>query len=124
MSDSILTTIKKGVGVADDDQSFDSELVLHINGCFPTLRQLKVGPQEGFMIFSADETWEDYLGPQKQMLQNSVTMYITLKTKLNFDPPEVGFVITSMERQLETLEGRFLFDTDKPPVTVEEVTEV
>lgn len=121
MSDSILTTIKRGVGVAPDDISFDSELMLHINGCFPTLRQLNVGPLEGFMIVSNDETWADYLGPQKPLLQNSVTMYITLKTKLNFDPPDVGFVITSMERQLETLEERFLFDTDKPPVKLEEV---
>lgn len=122
MSNSILTTIKKAVGVAADDPSFDSELVLHINGCFPILRQLNVGPQEGFMIFSDEETWEDYLGVQKLLLQNSATMYIALKTKLNFDAPDVGFVITSMERQLEALESRFLFDTDKPPVTAEEVT--
>jgi len=124
VSDSILTTIKQGVGVAPDDTSFDTELMLHINGCFPTLRQLKVGPPEGFIILSAEETWMDYLGAQDLLLRNSVTLYITMKTKLNFDPPDVGFVITSMERQLETLEGRFLFDTDKPPVTVEEVTEV
>lgn len=123
MSNSILETIKAGLGVAADDPSYDVELKIHINACFQPLRQVGVGPQTGFIIQTDAETWEDYLGPQKNLL-TSVQTYIILRTKLNFDPPEVGFVITSMERQLEMIEGRMLFDTDKPPVSTEEVTTV
>jgi hypothetical protein len=121
MSESILTTVKRGLGIVEEDTSFDQELLIHINGCFQPLRQLGVGPVTGFYVESDIETWEDYLTSQ-EILLSDVKRYIVMKTKLNFDPPEMGFVITSMERQLETMEGRFLIDTDKPPVSTEEVT--
>lgn len=124
MTDSILTTVKAGLGIAEDDTSFDTELKIHINACFQPLRQLGVGPSDGFLVLTAEESWTDYLGAPMMKMLTAVQTYVILKTKLNFDPPDMGFVVTSMERQLETLEGRMLIDTDKPPVKVEEVTEV
>ena len=121
MTSSIFNTVKIGLGVADDDPSFDSEIKIHINSAFQTLRQLGVGPQTGFVILTDAESWDDYLGAQKDLL-SAVQTYIILKVKLVFDPPDVGFVITSMERQIEQMEWRMLVDTDKPPVTSKEIT--
>lgn len=118
---SILNTVKAGLGIGEDDPSFDVELKIHINSTFQTLRQLGVGPATGFLVLTDAESWEDYLGVQKDLL-TSVQTYIILKVKLVFDPPDVGFVITSMERLIEQMEWRMLVDTDKPPVTTEEVT--
>lgn len=123
MTESILGTVKIGLGILEDDTSFDQEILIHLNGAFQPLRQVGVGPVTGFYVATKDDTWDDYLGLQKNILSD-VKRYIVMKTKLNFDPPEQGFVVTSMERQLEAMEGRFLFDCDKPPVKVEEVTTV
>lgn len=121
MSDSILNTVKTGLGVASDDESFDAELKIHINSSFQALRQLGVGPTTGFIVLTDAESWADYLGPQKDLL-TAVQTYIIFKTKLGFDPPDVGFVITSLERLIKEAEWRMLVDTDKPPVTEEEVS--
>lgn len=121
MTESILNSVKAGLGVVEDDASFDVELKIFINGCFQPLRQLGVGPSTGFMIATEAETWTDYLGTQKDLL-SSVQTYVILKTKLAFDPPELGFVLTAMKDQIEQMEWRMLVDSDKPPVPVEEVT--
>lgn len=121
MSSSILNAVKAGLGVAEDDPSFDVEIKIHINSTFQALRQLGVGPSTGFVVLTDAESWDDYLGLQKDLL-TAVQSYIILKVKLIFDPPDVGFVITSMERLIEQMEWRMLVDTDKPPVTTEEVT--
>ena len=121
MTSSILNTVKAGLGVVEDDTSFDVELKVHINSTFQALRQLGVGPTTGFMVLTDAESWDDYLGVQKELL-SAVQTYIILKVKLVFDPPDVGFVITHMERLIEQMEWRMLVDTDKPPVTTEEVS--
>ena len=48
--ESILTSIKKLLGIAEDDTSFDPDIIMHINSVFMVLRQLGVGPPEGFAI--------------------------------------------------------------------------
>lgn len=43
MDDSILTTIKKLLGIADMDESFDTDIIVHINTFLRRLNQLGVG---------------------------------------------------------------------------------
>ena len=87
---SILETIRGMLGgIMTDDPSenpFDSELVVYINGAIMVLRQAGVGPQEGFLISGADETWSDYVGEDFTKLQ-LVINFIYLSVKMIFDPP-------------------------------------
>ena len=42
--DSILTSIKKLLGITEEYDHFDQDLILHINSVFGILTQLGVGP--------------------------------------------------------------------------------
>ena len=50
MEKSILTSIKKSLGIEAEYTHFDEELIMHINSVFMILTQLGVGPEEGFEI--------------------------------------------------------------------------
>lgn len=105
MAQSILNSIKKVIGIHPDDDSFDEDIVMHVNSVFSTLAQLGVGPAEGFMIEDDSATWDTFLGADPRLL-NSVKTYIYLKVRLVFDPPNTSFVIESMNKQIQELEWR------------------
>ena len=57
--DSILTSIKKLLGIAEEYEHFDPDIVMYINSAFSVLTQLGVGPEEGFRIEDASKTWSE-----------------------------------------------------------------
>ena len=103
-TESILTSVKKLLGIAEDYTAFDTDLVLHINSVFLTLSQLGVGPEEGFAITSKYETWDDYM--ESGALLNAIKSYVYLKVRLLFDPPSSSSVSDSMRNMISELEWR------------------
>ena len=101
---SILTSVKKVLGIADSYTAFDPDILMHINSVFATLNQLGIGPVEGFSIDDATTTWGAFLGTDKRL--NSVKSYMYLKVRMMFDPPTTSFHITAMERQIAEFEWR------------------
>ena len=59
--ESILTSIKKLLGIPEDDESFDTDIIIHINSVFMILNQLGVGPTKGFKIYNKEDIWDDYI---------------------------------------------------------------
>ena len=53
--ESILKTIRKMVGPAEDYTYFDTDLIININSAFSRLCQLGVGPSEPFKITGEEE---------------------------------------------------------------------
>ena len=104
MSDKILESVKKVLGLATDYDVFDQDLILHINSVFSTLNQLGIGPQQGFMIEDDEATWESFLGTDKRF--NNVKTYIYLRVRLLFDPPGTSFAIDAIKEQIKELEWR------------------
>ena len=102
--ESILTSIKKLLGIEDEYTQFHSDLIMHINTVFLNLTQLGVGPSEGFMIEDDAAVWEDFIGDSTQL--QAVKTYVYLKVKLLFDPPLSSSVIDSMNRMISELEWR------------------
>lgn len=102
--DSILTSIKKLLGIAEEYDHFDADLIMHINSVFSTLHQLGVGPTEGFIIMDDTALWGDFL----QGIPNieCVKSYMALKVKLLFDPPLTSSVMESMNRMISEYEWR------------------
>lgn len=98
MSQIILNSIKKVVGLAEDDLSFDLDIMMHTNTALATLTQLGVGPDEGFEIEDATATWEDFLGTDKRY--NFVKSYVYLRVRMLFDPPQTSFLKDGIEEQL------------------------
>ena len=53
--ESILTSVKKMIGIAEEYEHFDNDIIININAVFADLAQMGVGPANGFAIFD-DET--------------------------------------------------------------------
>lgn len=106
--ESILTSIKKLLGIAEEYTQFDQDLIMHINSVFLNLQQIGVGPEEGFMIESVDDLWEDFTDDGLQLL--ALKSYVYLKVKLLFDPPLSSAVIESTNRMIAELEWRLNWD--------------
>ena len=102
--DSILTSIKKLLGIAEEYTQFDEDIIMHINTVFLNLTQLGVGPEEGFAIENDAASWEDFINDSIQL--QAVKTYVYLKVKLLFDPPLSSSVIESMNRMIAELEWR------------------
>ena len=110
MSDSILNTIKKMLGIDPDYNAFDTDIIVSINSVFLSLRQLGVGPKEGFVITGPDETWLGFLGDRTDL--QAVQAYIYIKTRLLFDPPSTSFVIDSLKNQAEEIGYRLMLEAE------------
>ena len=104
MSDSILNTIKKMLGLETDYYVFDTEIIVFINSALMTLQQLGVGPTKGFVVTGLEQTWSDFLQTDKML--EGVKHYIYLHVRMVFDPPGSSFVMDSMKQQKEELEWR------------------
>src|SRR5882757_9485422 len=98
MTQSILTSTKKVLGLAEDYTAFDVDVTMHVNSVFGTLHQLGVGPAQPFMIVDKTETWEEFLGDNEAI--NAVKTYMYLKVRLVFDPPPTSFGIAAMKEQI------------------------
>lgn len=102
--ESILTSIKKMLGIEAIEEHFDPEIIVYINSVFMTLHQIGVGPETGFSIVDNVKTWTEYLGESANL--EAVKSYMYLKVRLIFDPPSSAFVLDAMERQASEIEWR------------------
>ena len=108
--ESILTSIKKLLGITEEYEHFDADLIMHINSVFMILRQLGVGPSEGFFFFFKDAVWNDFLSETSNL--EAVKSYIHLKVKILFDPPLSTAVAEAYNRILNELEWRLNVEVD------------
>lgn len=103
---SILLTVKKMLGIAEEYHAFDLDIIVNINAVFLTLNQLGVGPSTPYQIAGVDETWADFLGDQEEFIAG-VQTYTYLRVRLMFDPPTNSFLVDSFQKQIQELEWRF-----------------
>lgn len=103
--ESILTSIKKLLGITEEYDHFDPDIIMHINSVFMILTQLGVGPSTGFRIEDESTTWAEFIDSDS-LDYESVKSYMHLKVKLLFDPPLSSTVIESMNRMISEFEWR------------------
>lgn len=108
--ESILTSIKKLLGITEEYGHFDADLIIDINSVLSTLNQIGVGPSEGFAITTKEETWDQFLPSDPRL--NFVKSYVHLKVRLLFDPPLSSAVIEAINRQISELEWRIHITAD------------
>ncbi len=112
MNDSILTSIKKLLGIEETYEHFDADILIHINTVLAILTQIGVGPSDGFTISDKSATWFDFLGKNVNQLVG-VRSYIYMKVRLIFDPPTSSAAVESMTHMVEELEWRLHVTGDK-----------
>ena len=118
MNESILTTIKKMLGIAEDYDAFDTDIIVNINTVFMTLTQIGVGPEKGFSITNSESKWSDFLQEEKKL--EGVKTYIYLKVKLVFDPPTTSFVLDAMKNMATEIEWRLNVESESSKTGGEE----
>ena len=109
--ESILTSIKKLLGIDEEYENFDPDIIMHINSVFMILNQLGVGPSEGFSIQDSNSVWSDFM-PSGSNLE-AVKSYMHLKVKLMFDPPSSSAVMDAINRTIAELEWRLNVASDE-----------
>lgn len=116
MTESILTSIKKLLGIPENYTNFDTDIILFINSVFMSLSQLGVGPSTGFRINDDTETWEDFISednnPELIPLLSATKSYIHLKVKLLFDPPLSSAVMEATKQMIQELEWRLNLESE------------
>lgn len=122
IKESILNSVKKLLGIPIDLHEFDPDIIMNINAAIYTLRQIGVGPEEGFIVASEEETYEDFLGEGNKEIPQ-VKMYLFYKTKLSFDPPTSGTVIECMKEFIKEAECRLSYQVDPCDVFISEKKE-
>ena len=110
MNDSILTSIKKMLGITEDYEAFDPDIIMHINSVFVILNQLGVGPKNGFRISDKSTTWVEYLSQPYNL--DLVKSYMHIRVKMLFDPPMSSAVMEAMNRQITEFEWRLNVEVD------------
>lgn len=127
-NDSILTSVKKVLGMPEEYEVFDLDIIMHINSAFARLNQLAVGPALTFQIEDKTATWDQFLLGNPNF--NPAKTYVSLKVKQVFDPPATSFTQESIQRMIDQLEWTLNVAAETPgthtpvsPIDVSEAVE-
>lgn len=106
--DSILSSIKTlmpNSAIPQDYSVFDTEIIGLINSELAIISQLGVGKtNEVFSISGTSEVWSDFIDNTE--LLNLVAMYIAIRVKITFDPPQSTVVMDALNKRSDELSFR------------------
>lgn len=109
--DSILNSVKKLSLVPENCPHFNDQIVAYINSVFMVLRQLGVGPDEGFVITGEDEIWDDFISDDI-VLREGVKAYLAAKVRLQFDPPSSSTHLQALTSTISEFEWRLNVESE------------
>jgi hypothetical protein len=85
---SILQDIRVAVGLDANTSDFDTELLMHINSAIGSLNQNGIG---NFLVVDNEtQAWRELKNPEQtagNQFFKMIPLFITISTKLLFDPP-------------------------------------
>ena len=108
--DSILTSVKKLLGLTEEYTAFDTDLILHINSVLMILNQMGVGPKAPFAISDETATWTEFCEGRTDL--EAVKSYVAMKVKLLFDPPQSSTTMEATKNLIAELEWRLYAECD------------
>lgn len=108
LSDSILSSVKKLIGISEEDESFDVDIMLNINAASSILFQLGVLASP-YTVTSKENTYADLIPGGKEDVVNLVKMYFVYKTRLGFDSSTLtSSVIQTLNEMIKETEYRLM----------------
>lgn len=124
--DTILTSVKKQLGIDESLTVYDADILIHINTVLSTLHQLGVGPINGYTVTDENDSWDEIIDPDDPTY-NAVKTYVYLSVRVLFDPPATSYLLDSYQKQIDRLEWRIntrreetdWVDPNPPPVPEE-----
>ena len=115
---SILNTVKKALGLTDEYEFFDIDIILYINTSFAVLTQLGAGPTKGFSITSDAEEWEEFMEPGPTL--ELVKAFVCKRVQMLFDPPQNGAFTEANKNAIDELTFRISVAVDSDKTFAEE----
>lgn len=113
MNEAILVTIKKMLGLDEDDHSFDDDILIHLNGTLLILHQVGISTVESFDTIDTGLTWADCFGEDiSRTTLNAVKNYMYMKVRKGFDPPQSGTTMESLDALIREYEWRLNVSVD------------
>ena len=104
VNDSILASVKKILGITDDNTEFDVDLIIYINTVLASLIQMGVGPQEGYVITDRENTWYEFTGGNKKI--EMTKSYVALRVRKLFDPPQSSVLMEALNQEMDEAKWR------------------
>lgn len=111
LNNSILKDIRSALDLGKDDDSYDTNLLMHINSAIGELNQVGVG--NNIIVEDDGATWVDLKNPAQvkgNELFKFIPEFILLSTKLIFDPPPpsaVEFYVNNIQKLLWRLKAAY-----------------
>ena len=104
MEGPILSSIKELLGISYEDESFDFEILMHINATLAILFQMGVDESGDTPVIDMTTTWRELFGDRTDL--EMVKTYIYFKVKSMFDPPTNSAGLESLNRVMKEFEWR------------------
>ena len=112
MDTSILTSVKSKIGIAEDYEQFDADIIDHINTEFMVLNQIGVGPDKIFSITDKSVLWSDFTEDVEECA--GAKQYVFMRVKQIFDPYTSTAASEAHNRKSAELEFRLNIASDLP----------
>lgn len=109
MEESILASVRYALGIEEDSNVFDKELIPLINTYLMILQQLGVG-QKAFSVLNESTTWYSFLNNQEQY--EGAKTYVVTRVRLAFDPPSSAHMTNALTDLYKELEWRLAVQKD------------
>lgn len=109
--DSILNVTKKLAGLGEEYEAFDTDIIVYINSIFFILKQVGIGPANGFSIEDDSQQWADFL-PADDPNIHAVKPYLAAKVRLQFDPPMNSSHLSALKEIISEFEWRLNFASE------------
>ena len=104
MEGPILSSVKELLGISYEDESFDFEILMHINTTLAILFQMGVEEAGDTPVIDITTTWRELFGDRTDL--EMVKTYIYFKVKSMFDPPTNSAGLESLNRVMKEFEWR------------------
>lgn len=99
---SILTSVKKLLGIQEDYDYFDTDILMNINMVLPVLKQ--IGVDTNVNSVTEETTWEELSSSTE--IVNLLRVYVALRVRMVFDPPTNSSLLDAMQKKVDELEWR------------------
>lgn len=99
---SILTSVKKLLGIQEDYDYFDTDILVNINMVLPVLKQ--IGVDTNVNSVTEETTWEELSSSTE--IVNLLRVYVALRIRMVFDPPTNSSLLDAMQKKVDELEWR------------------
>lgn len=106
---SVLTSIKKLLGIHEDVTDFDVDLIMHINSVLMILTQMGV-LGKNHSISSKEDVWDDIVVDIEEI--EAIRTYVAMKVRTMFDPPTNSAAMTALNEVIKELEYRLYISRD------------